>query len=129
MNSHNFDNLNRRSIARSTRPTAFSLLEVVLASAIWATALVPALAMLRDGMLTAQAIDARHMVLLYGVQKMEEQLAVVAATWTTATLNGDFASEGHPSIRYSVTRSDSAGSGGIPNRLMSITVTAYSDDD
>jgi hypothetical protein len=69
------------------------------------------------------------MLLLYAVQKMEEQLAVVAATWTTATLNGDFAADGNANIRYTMTRSDSSGSGGIANRLMSITVTAYSDDD
>jgi hypothetical protein len=56
-------------------------------------------------------------------------MAVVAATWATGTLNGDFAADGHPNIRYTVTRSDSAVSGGITNRLMSISVTSYSDDD
>ena len=107
----------------------YSLLEVVLASAICATAIVPALAILRDGLLSAETIDKRHMLLIYGVQKMEEQMAVVAASWTTATQSGDFAADGHPNIRYNVTRSDSAGSGGITNRLMSITVTTYNDDD
>ena len=114
---------------RMTRRRAYSLLEVMLASTICATALVPALAILRDGMLATEKIDTRHMMLLYGVQKMEEQLAVVAATWTTAAASGDYAADGHPSIRYSVTRSDSGASGGITNRLMSITVTVYSDDD
>jgi hypothetical protein len=108
---------------------AYSLLEVVLASAICATALVPALLILRDGILAAEKIDARHMVLIYGVEKMEEQLAVVAGTWAQGSLAGDFAADGHPGIRYTVSRSDSAGSGGITDRLMSITVTAYSDDD
>jgi hypothetical protein len=111
------------------RRRGYSLLEVVLASAICASALVPALAILRDGILTAETIDTRHMVLLYGVQKMEEQLAIVAALWTQGSASGDFAAEGHANIRYSVTRSDSAGSGGITNRLMAITVTAYGDDD
>src|SRR3990172_10186131 len=91
---------------RMTRRRAYSLLEVMLASTICATALVPALAILRDGMLATEKIDTRHMMLLYGVQKMEEQLAVVAATWTTAAASGDYAADGHPSIRYSVTRSD-----------------------
>jgi Tfp pilus assembly protein PilV len=107
----------------------YSLLEVMLASTICAVALVPALAILRDGMLATETIDKRHMLLLYAVQTMEEQLAVVAANWTTATATGDFAAEGHADIRFSVTRSDSPASGGISNQLMRITVTAYSDDD
>ncbi len=111
------------------RRRGYSLLEVMLASSICAVALVPALAILRDGISATEAIDKRHMVLLYAVEKMEEQLAVVAANWTTAAASGDFASEGHPDIRYSVTRSDSAANGGIPNQLMNISVTAYDDVD
>jgi len=101
----------------------------MLASAICATALVPALAILRDGISATESIDKRHMVLLYAVEKMEEQLAVVAANWTTASAAGDFAAEGHPDIRYSVTRSDSAANGGISNQLMNVSVTAYHDSD
>jgi hypothetical protein len=114
---------------RHRAPKAYSLLEVVMAAAICAAALVPALAMLRDGMTVADNIDTRHLLLIYSVSKMEQQLAVVAATWTTGTANGDFAADGHASIRYTVTRSDDPGSGGITGRLMSITVTTYSDDD
>jgi hypothetical protein len=116
----------RRAVAL---PRGYSLLEVVLASSICVTALVPALTILRDGLASSERIDNRNMVLIYGVQKMEEQLAVVATSWTTATANGDLAAEGHPDIRYSVVRSDDPKNGGIPNRLMSITVTAYHDDD
>jgi len=107
----------------------YSLLEVVLASAICASALVPALAILRDGILAAETIDKRHMLLLYGVRTMEEQLAIVGASWTLGSASGDFASEGHANIRYDLTRSDDASDGGITNRLMAITVTAYSDDN
>ena len=114
--------------ARRTR-NAYSLLEVVLASAICASALVPALAFLRDGMTLADIIDKRHLLLMYGVSKMEEQLAVVAATWTTGTVTGDFAADGHANIRFTVTRSDEPASGGIANRLMNVSVTTYSDDD
>jgi len=115
---------------RGTRPRwrrAYSLLEVVLASTICATALVPALAVLRDGIAAAQTIDTRHLLALYGVQKMEEQLAIVSASWTLGTASGNFAADGHASIRFSVARSDSAGSGGITNRLMNISVTTYHD--
>ncbi|MEX2317814.1 MAG: hypothetical protein WD669_11720 [Pirellulales bacterium] len=116
--------------ARCIRRTkGYSLLEVVLASAICTTALVTALAILREGVSNAGKIDTRHLMLIYGVSKMEEQLAVVAASWATGTLNGDFASDGFADIRFTATRTDNPASGGITNQLMSISVTVYSDDD
>jgi hypothetical protein len=108
---------------------AYSLLEVVMASTICATALVPALAFMRDGMTLATTIDTKHMLLTYAVGKMEEQLAIVGATWTEGSASGDFAADGHANIRFTITQSDSPASGGIDDRLMSVSVTAYSDDD
>ncbi|MCI0492520.1 MAG: hypothetical protein L0Z07_06265 [Planctomycetes bacterium] len=119
----------RHSSSHSCRSAAYSLLEVVLASAICATAIVPALALVRDGVDLADNIDARHQLLLYGVCKMEEQTAVVAAGWVEGTIAGDFAAEGNPRIRFIVSRSDDSASGGIDQRLMGITVTTYRDDD
>jgi len=117
-------------IRRRRRSTAaYSLLEVVLASSICAAALVPALAMMRDSMSAAEKIDTRHLMLLYGVGKMEEQLAVVSASWATGALNGDFASDGHANIRYTLTRTDAPAAGGITDRLMNVSVTVYSDDN
>jgi hypothetical protein len=109
--------------------TAYSLLEVVMASAICATALAPALALMRDGMTLADNIDTKHMLLTYAVSKLEQQLAVIGATWTEGTTTGDFAADGHANIRFIVTTSDAPASGGIDNRLMSVSVTTYSDDD
>lgn len=119
----------RRPFAYRRARSAYSLLEVVLASAICASCLVPALAVLRDGIALGDIIDTRHLLLTYGVSKMEEQLAIVGATWATGTATGDFASDGQPNIRFSVTRSDSAASGGITNQLMNVVVTTYSDDN
>ena len=116
----------------STRPdvrAAYSLLEVVLASAICASALVPGLALLRDGVTLAEDISDRHQLLLYGVSKMEEHTAIVAASWADGTVSGDFAADGHANMRYVVVRSDAPASGGIDERLMTISVTAYRDDD
>lgn len=112
-----------------TTRSAYSLLEVLLASTICASALVPALTVLRDGLAAAQTTDRRQMLLIYGVQKMEEQLAVVAATWAAGSASGNFASDGNASFRYTVSRSDSAGSGGISNRLMNVTVTTFYDSN
>jgi hypothetical protein len=108
---------------------AYSLLEVVLASGICATALVPALALLRDGMTLADRVDTRHLLLLYGVSKMEEHVAIVAADWTEGTFAGNFAADGHANVRYIVAQSDEAASGGIVDRLMNVEVTTYRDDD
>jgi hypothetical protein len=108
---------------------AYSLLEVVMASGICATALVPALALVRDGVTLADRVDTRHLLLLYGVSKMEEQLATVAADWTEGSFTGNFAADGHTDIRYIVTQSDEIASGGIVNRLMNVEVTTYRDTD
>jgi hypothetical protein len=105
------------------------MLEVVLASSICITAIVPALAMLRDGIALGEIIDTRHLLLTYSVSKMEEQLAVIGATWPTGTIIGNFASDGQSTIRYSVTRSDAVVDGGIVGKLMVVTVTTYSDDN
>jgi hypothetical protein len=108
---------------------AYSLLEVVLASAICASALVPALAFMRDGIALCDIIDTKHLLLTCGVSKMEEQIAVVGATWASGTVTGNFASDGQAGILFSVTRSDAVAGGGIVNQLMVVTVTAYSDDN
>jgi hypothetical protein len=107
----------------------YSLLEVVLAATLCTTALVPALALLRDGMSNATKIDRRQLMLVFGVSKMEEQLAIVAAGWSTGTVTGSFSSDGFASIRYSVTRSDAPADGGLTGRLMNVSTTVYYDDN
>jgi hypothetical protein len=84
---------------------------------------------MRDGVALGDIIDTRHLLLTFGVSKMEEQLAIVGATWATGTVTGNFATDGQSSIRFSVSRSDLAGNGGIPNQLMNVSVTTYSDDN
>jgi hypothetical protein len=101
----------------------------MLASSICITAIVPALAMLRDGIALGEIIDTRHLLLTYSVSKMEEQLAVIGATWPTGTITGNFASDGQSTLRYSVIRSDAVVDGGIVGKLMVVTVTTYSDDN
>src|SRR4051794_39250737 len=92
---------NRRHRTRNglRRRGAYSLLEVVMASAICASALVPALAVMRNGMALGEIIDTRHLLLTFGVSKMEEQLAITGATWAAGTITGNFATDGQSSIR------------------------------
>jgi hypothetical protein len=116
-------------VGRGSLRGGYSLLEVVLASTICTTALVPALALMRDGMYNAKKIDTRQLILVYGVSKMEEQLAVVAASWTTGTATGNFAADGYASMRYSATCSDAPAAGGLTNRLMNVSVTVYYDEN
>lgn len=111
------------------RISGYSLLEVTLASAVCAGALVPALAFMRDGMTLATKIETRNTLLTCAVGKMEQQMAIVGASWTEGTLEGDFSAEGKPTIRFNVLRSDGPANGGIDDRLMSIVVTAYHDED
>src|SRR5689334_4869976 len=96
----------RCMVARALKRRGYSMLEVVLASSICLTAIVPALAMLRDGMALGEIIDTRHLLLTYCVSKMEEQLAIVGATWPTGTVTGNFAVDGQATIRFTVTRTD-----------------------
>lgn len=122
-------NVHGRARRRAPLRGGYSMLEVVLASSICLTALVPALAMLRDGIALGDIIDTRHLLLTYSVSKMEEQVAIVGATWATGTVTGNFASDGQSSIRYTVTRSDAVVDGGVVGKLMVVTVTTFSDDN
>jgi len=107
----------------------FSLLEVVMASSLTAIVLVGSLALLRDGMELSGIIDKRLLMANYAVSKLEEHLGIVASTWTTGSTSGNFASDGHADIRYSVTRSDAVSDGGLVDRLMHVQVTTYHDAD
>jgi hypothetical protein len=122
-------NDHRLAKLRAQMRRGYSMLEVVLASSICLTALVPALAMLRDGIALGEIIDTRHLLLTYSVSKMEEQVAIVGATWATGTIAGNLASDGQSNIRYSVTRSDAVVDGGVVGKLMVVTVTTFSDDN
>lgn len=114
---------------RRDRQRAFSLLEVVMASTLAAVALVGALAMLRDGLQASTTIDQRQMLTNYAVSKLEEQQALVAGSWTSGTVTGDYSADGHAYVCYTATRSDAVIDGGLVDQLMHIEVTTYVDED
>jgi hypothetical protein len=104
-----------------------SLLELVAALSILAITLVPALRLMRDGMTWSRDNETRSVLTTFCVSKLEEYLNLSAATWTMTAANGNFSAEGYPLMKFQVTRSDSAGAGGISGQLMAITVTTWND--
>ena len=100
-----------------------------MASTVMALVLVPSLAVMRRGMETARDVESLQAVNVLCLSKMEEQLAIAAATFANGTDAGNFSAQGHADIRYSATRSDAGSDGGIPDRLMAITLLVWQDSD
>ncbi len=108
---------------------AFSLLEVVMGMMVIALILVPTTAMMSDVLRgeTQRHERAELLQLAHGKQNEFAHLARVA--FQDRQQNGSFASLGHPRLRFAVDCSDSASSGGIPNRLQAIKVSAWYDEN
>ncbi len=107
----------------------FSLLEMMAATALVASTLVPALSLIRDAMAQSREMNRRNLLANYAVRILEEQTALAATNWTNATVTGDFSSDGYTSLRYTATKSDAVVDGGLVDRLMHIRVTVYDDAD
>ena len=105
-----------------------SLLEVIAASTIIATAMVPALRMMRDSLEVSRGLEEADLMATLCVDKLEEQMNKVAATWDKTTASGDYtALEGRSYLKFKVTKSDSGADGGISDRLMAITTVVWND--
>lgn len=118
-----------QQIDSRTPARGYSLLELVLAVALVGGTLVPALALVREGLDASEQTDQRAMLANYAVGKLEEHLAIVASAWTTGVVEGDFAADGNDVVRFSVIRSDAVIDGGIVGELMHIQVTTYIDEN
>jgi prepilin-type N-terminal cleavage/methylation domain-containing protein len=114
-----------RIIRKQTR--GFSLVEMIAATALVAGTLAPALAVMRDAMTTSREASRRILLANYATSLLESAAALAMQNWTTSTTSGNLASDGQPSLRYTVTRSDAPASGGLTGRLMHIQVTVYDD--
>lgn len=114
---------------KRNRRSGYSLLELVLAIALAAGTLAPALALLRDGMTVSRETDHQLLLTNYAIQILEERMAASSATWSQSSASGNFASDGFANIRYTATASDSLLDGGITDSLMHIQVTTYVDEN
>lgn len=106
-----------------------TLLELMLATALTALALVPTLNLIRKGIKISSELETRQLTTTYCVSKLEEQLCLAAVNWNSTTSTGNFLSDGYSSLRYQVVTSDAAVDGGITDQLMSVTVVVWEDTD
>lgn len=100
-----------------------------MASALIALAIVPAMALVRDSLDVGTKLADLNIAETYCVGKLEEHLALGAATFAEATDEGNFKADGYPQLRYRVVRSQQPADGGVADRLMAITATVWQDDD
>ncbi|NOZ38813.1 MAG: hypothetical protein GXP24_01130 [Planctomycetes bacterium] len=107
----------------------FSLLEMVMAAALVTGTVVPALAVIRDSMAKSRDLHRQKLLANYAVRILEDQAAFVATNWANATVTGDFTTDGHANIRYTLTKSDDPADGGLVGQLMNLEVTVYDDAD
>jgi type II secretory pathway component PulJ len=111
---------------RTSRP-AFSLLEMMVATALTAGTLAPALVVMRDAMAVSREGVKRNLLANYAVKVLEEQSALVMQNWTSATTSGNFVADGNSTLKWIAVKSDAPAGGGLTNRLMHIQVTTYED--
>ncbi len=103
------------------------MLELVAASSLIATTLVPALRIMASSLKTTRYLTMAEATATLGASTLEMALAQTSANWATTSLSGTFASSGYASIGYSIARSDAVSDGGIPNALMAVRVTTWDD--
>jgi hypothetical protein len=119
-----FYNTTRR-IAKSHRGS--TLLEVITATVCASMLLIPTATMLSDaGRWSSRMEQQTELISLVNscVAETEFQLS---SNFRAGQLNNTFASRGFPNSRYTVTYSDSAAVGGIPNRFMIVQILVWTD--
>jgi len=118
----------RGGAATTARP-GHTLLELVMAAALMALALVPALGLMQDALDINEEIMSQQMINTLCISKLEEQLALAAASFTEATASGSFSGDGYSSLRYTTSRSTDEVDGGVPDELMVVSATVWEDAD
>jgi hypothetical protein len=116
--------LRRRPARRGT-----TLLELVAASTVIATALVPALRIMRDSLRISRQLEVREAMATIAMSVLEQESARVSGKWTmqTATHRQPGIDSGYPSVIAVSAVSDSLARGGVPDSLAVVSVTAFED--
>ena len=119
----------RDHTVRGTQRKGQTLLELVVASFLVAGVVMPALSLLRDSMKTSTSIENKNAMITLGVSKLEERLVGAANTFSDDSIEGDFSTDGYPTMRFRAVHSQDPADGGINGRLMTVTVTVWHDID
>lgn len=116
---------------RPRRRAGYTLVEVLMSGALVAMVIVPALTMMRHSLQLSQRVSDTNTLENLCVSKLEEHLAKVAvdSTFADGMFSGTFSVEGQPEMRFQVTRTQSAGEGGVSGRLMVIHCIVWHDAD
>lgn len=121
--------MHRNGQSNVPRRRGFSLVEMIAATALVAGTLAPALAVMRDAMSASRDAHRRRLMANYAVTVLEYAAAASMQNWGSDTNHGSFASDGYPTIRYQLTRSDDPAHGGAIGRLLHLQAMVYDDVD
>lgn len=117
---HRFDRVVRAD-------AGFSLLEVISGLVVVGLILIPTTALMKD-VLSGEATQRQRSALVHlANSKQAEYGHLLRVSFQDQVQQGDFASAGHPAVRFQVTCDQSTAAGGIPGRLMSIRTFAWYD--
>lgn len=105
------------------------MLELVAATTIIALALVPALKLTRDSLMSMEALERNEIAANLCASMLEEELARTASSWSLSGRQGNFSAVGRPELKFMVTKSDAFADGGVPNSLAVIEVVVWYDAD
>ena len=102
------------------------MLDVIGSSLVTAMVLVPSINIMRQSMDVNERIQLRQEMVTYCTNVVEMELADILNSPVNKTSSGIIYS-GQKTVMSSITRSDSAEFGGIPGKLMAVSVTAWHD--
>lgn len=119
--------ITRTTNSSNRRRVGHSLLELVAASTLIATTLVPALRIMASSLKVSRMLTTSEAMATLCASTLERALAHTSANWSTTSSAGNFSADGYSAIGYSIMRSDSKTDGGIPNSLMTVQVTTWDD--
>lgn len=106
-----------------------TLLELVAATIIISTAMVPTLRLTRNSLQTLDRVEQAERCHFFCVSTIEESMMLTSANWQMQPRMGDFSSMGWPNYRFQVTISDSPTEGGMPDALAVINTLVWFDEN
>ena len=103
-----------------------AMLDVIGASLVTAMVLVPSVNIMRQSMDINERIQLRQEMVTYCTNVVEMELADILISPVNKTSSGVI-NLGQKVVRSSATRSDTPQLGGIPGRLLAVSVTVWHD--